>query len=542
GRFERFADGRWEFRDLEGTNDTAQVRCDGQLFDGPRGKQLALTLTGRNVPLDKELHDSLKSSMQQAWDNLEPTGTIDLETNVTWLVEPKKLELVVVARPRADAASIKPRMFPYLMEKLQGTLVYRDGRVTFDDFHARHGRTEITGRGQWDFLPDGSWDFCIRDVAVDRLRPDDRDLLQALPGRLRESLARLNIEGTMYLARGRFDVHHSPAVAAPTRTAWDARLGLQPGRISCGLSIDNIRGEVALRGESDGATFSSEGELDVESLSYKKLQFTEVRGPLWIEPDRVLFGSWVAKREQQPNGAPIAPPRAVTGRLLGGTVRADAWVAPKFTPCYALNAELLGADLAQYATETMTGRQELKGRMGMTLNLMGRRPTIAGLQGGGRMWLRDGDVYKLPVMIAMLKLLSMQEPDVTAFSDADILFQIAGDHVYLSQIQFNGDAVSLVGQGELDFQSNIDLAFSARLGRNKWQVPILTPLMGEASRQTMVIKVRGPLYDPEASRDVLPGVKEALRELEANLRSSPAAGPGQPAFGQPNPGPNPLRR
>jgi len=548
GRLERLADGTWEFHDLVGTNDTAQVRCSGRLADGPAGKRLALVLVGKNVPLDKELHDALKPSMQQAWDNLEPRGMIDLETNVGWLVESNQLDLVVVARPQPGTASIKPKMFPYHMEQVGGTLVYRDGQVTLDTFHAVHGRTEIFGRGHWNFLPEGSWDFHLEDASVDRLDVNDRELVQALPGALRDGLAALALSGNLYLHKSTLDIRHSATAGEPLRTSWDLRLGCQPARIQCGIRLENIRGEIGLRGESDGKSYTCRGELDVESLTYRDFQFTEARGPVWIDNGRVLLGSWVGKRRQNPDGSPIEPPRAITAKLFGGTVKADAWVAPRHMPCYALTAEVLGADLGQFSTESLSGQQDLAGRVGLRLNLEGRRPSVNGLRGGGQMWLRDGDIYKLPVMIAILKILSMGELTTTAFSAADLSFQIVGDHIYLNPIEFNGDAISLVGQGEMDFRSNVDLAFSARLGRNKWQLPIISPLMGEASRQTMMIKVRGPLQNPQASRDVLPGVKEALRELEANLRASPGGSttgsPPWTATGrtQPSIQPQPARR
>jgi len=543
GQIERLPDGTWEFRDLRGVNDTAAVSCSGRLADGPQGKQLALWLSGKNVPLDKELHDALKPAMQQAWDNLEPRGMIDLEeARITWWIESKRLELTVQARPQPGTASIKPKMFPYQMDQLDGTLVYRDGHVEVDKFRGVHGRTSISGRGDMSFLPAGSWDIHLRDVWVDRLDLGDRELVGAMPGRLREGLATLNASGNLYLRNGKLNVRHSGTPGEPPRTDWDVRLGLQPGQIGCGIRLENVRGEMSLCGKSDGKSHYSLGELDVESLTYKKLQFTELRGPLWIDDGRVLLGSWVGRRTQNPDGTPVEPPRALTAKLFGGTVTADAWIAPANVPCYALQAELLGADLAQFATETMPGQQDLKGRVGVRLGLTGVRPTTSGLRGGGEMWLRDGDVYKLPLMGAVLKILSMREPDASAFSEANIRFQIAGDHIYASPIEFNGDAISLVGQGEMDFLSNVDMAFYAVVGRNRWRLPIISPIVGEASRQTMTIKIRGPLQNPDASRDVLPGVKEALRELEANLRAAPAGSPASspwPATGRSHQNANP---
>ncbi|NLE38494.1 MAG: hypothetical protein GX621_10765 [Pirellulaceae bacterium] len=533
GRIERFADGRWAFRDLRGTNDTAQIACNGNLAEGPRGKQLSLVLQGKNVLLeDNELRGALKPSMQQAWDNLDPRGMIDFETDVTWQVGSRTPHLVVIAWPHRENTSIKPRMFPYQMERLEGTFVYRDGQVLFDRFAAWHGRTRLSGKVHWNFLPDGSWNFRIEDMAVDRLSLEDRELRLALPAGLREGLAKWNPSGPMYLHKSRMNARHPAEAGQPMEMDWDLRLGFHQARIECGIRLENMHGELQLRGQSQGHAFTSLGELDISSLLFENFQFTDVKGPIQLDNHRLLLGSWVARSQRSPDGSPATSPRPIEARLFGGQFLLNAWIAPKHSPCYSLNAGLIDADLAQFAKQTMPGPQDLKGRVGLTLDLRGRVPSINGMEGEGRVWLRDGDVYQLPVMVSILKILSLREPDSSAFSEADMRFRIAGKHVYLSPISFNGDAISLLGQGEMEFPSKIDLAFRAVVGRNKWYLPLISPIMDEASRQTMTINVRGTLQDPKTSRDVLPAVTQALRELETNLQS-PANAHGQPILGRP---------
>ena len=62
-------------------------------------------------------------------------------------------------------------------------------------------------------------------------------------------------------------------------------------------------------------------------------------------------------------------------------------------------------------------------------------------------------MYELPVMISLLKILSIRPPDQNAFSDATIDYRIEGEHIYFDRIDFHGDAISLRGKGEMDFQS-----------------------------------------------------------------------------------------
>jgi hypothetical protein len=535
GRIERLPDGIWEFSNLEGANGTGTVACNGRLAPDLRGeKLLSLSLVGKNILLEEELRNALKPAMQRVWNDLKPRGMIDLGTEIKWLVDQKKLDLEVVAEPQSETASIEPKAFPYRMEKLRGTMVYRDGHVSFDKFRAEHGHVTVEGGGYCDFLPDGSWHFHLENTSVDRLRLD-RELVQALPSRLRKALVELNPTGPMYLHDVTYDAWQSGKPGDPLQASWDVAVGFQQAGVDCGVKLENMHGGLKLKGQYDGQHFYSLGELAVESLSYKGFQFTEVGGPIWIDDRRVLFGTFVDRREAN-SGVPNAPqPRPITGRLFGGLVKGDAWVALEQVPSYLLQADLTQADLARFAKETMPGQQGLQGRLGAEIDLRGQGRTLNGLVGRGKVWLRDANVYELPVMIAMLKIVSVREPSPTAFSKADIQFQVRGNHIYLSPIDFNGDAISLLGQGQMDFQSNINLAFHAVVGRNEFRLPLISPLMGEASRQTMTINVEGTLQEPRTSQEVLPGVKQALAQLEAELRPDAPPRPLWPMAREPQP-------
>ena len=58
-------------------------------------------------------------------------------------------------------------------------------------------------------------------------------------------------------------------------------------------------------------------------------------------------------------------------------------------------------------------------------------------------------------MLSLLKILSIRPPDSNAFSSGHVDYRIEGEHVYFDRIDFNGDAVSLRGNGEMNFQTEI---------------------------------------------------------------------------------------
>ena len=90
--------------------------------------------------------------------------------------------------------------------------------------------------------------------------------------------------------------------------------------------------------------------------------------------------------------------------------------------------------------EIVSGRQKLQGKILATADLTGSGRTRNALAGKGRIVLSDGDVYELPLMVSLLKILSIREPNQKAFSDGTIDYRIVGPHIYFDRIAFHGDA------------------------------------------------------------------------------------------------------
>jgi hypothetical protein len=522
GMLEMF-DGQWTCRDLEGVHDTARVTCkEGHLTPGLEGNELVLNLVGRNVPLNEDLRDALGPNIRQVWCDLRPRGVVDLTAEIRYLPEQRKFSVGVRAEPQRETASIEPVHFPYRLDHLQGVLLYRDGHVDLQHCKAEHGAVRVATEGLCDFWPDGRWAMHFTGLTVDRLRAD-RELIQALPERLKKALAEIGPTGTMYL-RGSFDLERVGAPGEPLSSKWDVRLGLQQSDLRCGgLLVQNACGEVSLAGGFDGHHLQSRGELAFDSVNYKDFQLTQVMGPLLIDDGRVLFGSWVAWRENEQSG-PVPPsvsrpPRHVTAGLFGGTLLGDGWVTLEAEPRYALRVALADADLARCAREGLMGRQKLHGKIAAAAALTGSGRTRNALSGSGEIHLSEADVYELPVMVSLLKILSIRPPDQHAFSDALISYRVEGEHIYFDRIKFYGDAISLIGTGEMDFQSAIRLTFYAQVGRGELDLPVIKQIFRGASQQLMAIHVDGTLQNPETRKEALPAVSQALQQISDELQN-----------------------
>ncbi len=511
-------DGRWQFRNLEGRNDTSRVTGRGHFEPRAEGREFRLALEATDVPLETELRDALPPNVRTLWEDLRPRGAVDLAAEVRYLAETRRLSLTTRARPRPDTASLHPVRFPYRMEKLQGEIVYRDGHVSFDRLEAQHGAVRISTAGDCEILPDGRWLLRLSGLSVDRLR-FDRELVQALPAGLRKSLAGLNPTGVFNL-RGSVDLEGGARADDRVQASWDLRVGFHQAGIDCGVKLENLHGGLTLAGRYDGARLAAAGELDIDSLTYNDFQFTQVTGPLWIDDQQVLLGSWVERRRAADQRSSVRA-RPVSAALFGGMVYGDVWVTLGPVPRWGVHATLDRADLARCAQEVLTGERTFEGKVDGTLDLRGAGPSTNAMVGHGAVHLDGADVYELPLMVALLKILSVRPPDRSAFSQSDIRFRIEGQHIYFDQIDFSGDAISLLGKGEMDFQQNVRMAFHAIVGRGELDVPVLRQLVGGASQQIMLIHVTGTLQNPETHREAFPGVNKALQQLQHDLHGAP---------------------
>jgi hypothetical protein len=514
-------DDQWAFERLQGSNSTGQVTAQGSLRSIPAGTELTLLIDGTAIPLEKDLRDALPPNMQQFWDKLRPHGAVDLNTKISYLSENKQLHVTVWAKPQGDSTWIEPVVFPYRMEKLRGALVYDNESkiLTLANLRAEHGSVSLRhGEGVCRFLPDGSWTFHLDKLAVDRIALD-RELTAALPGRLRRSLAELNPTGPCNLD-GTADFLSGGQPGDPVQSGWNVRLGFQRGGVDCGVKLDNLHGEVGLVGGFNGQDMHCRGELAIDSLTCHDVQLTEIKGPFWIDDQQVLLGSWV----DDPRGAPrIDPtaagrtPRPLFAKVCGGTLLGDGRVALGTVPHYHLEASLSQVDLARSIRETSVSRQNLRGKISAdNITLEGAGRGIYALHGRGSVHLREADIYELPLMIRLLKILSIRSPDTTAFSQGDVDFVIAGPHVELAPIVFRGDAISLQGKGEMGFDSQIRMTLHAMIGRGDLHLPVLHDVFGKASEQIMLIHVNGTLQDPQVTNEALPQVNQFLQFFQGN--------------------------
>jgi hypothetical protein len=533
------------FEQITGGSGSASILCNGtwNLQEG-----LTVRYNCNNVQLDDRLRLALRTELKDVWDGFRPRGTVEAMT-VDMTLPPGKREcsLIVDAKLngenggiRTSNLSINPTWFPYELNNLAGKLVVGDGKVMLRKFQGQHGRTTVVCNGDGSYSKDG-WDVRLSELLTLSLRADG-PLLNALP----DSLARpieymkfnglLNVQGTMTLA-GQYrkpDVRFANQVPVqkpwnqPNATTfvqqasanvpvndgtprvsmgWDLRFDMNQAELFLGIPVENVFGMFELIGQYDGENVECRGSVDLDSLTIYDAQITQVRGPVWFDNYQALAGGLI----NQVSTGNTTP--SITGQMYDGLVKLDAAISSDSEGHFLIQTSLADGNLRQLCKEFSPDMEDVEGRTFAALKMEGDASGTHTCRGNGQIHLRDAKIYELPPVMRLLNLFRVKRVDDVAFDSGDIFFNVNGENIDISRMEFNGDAISIIGNGRTNFDHDLDLNFYSVMGRNRINIPLISDLYRRSSQKFLWINVGGTAQNPKVSTEILPELNGSLRQL-----------------------------
>ena len=230
---------------------------------------------------------------------------------------------------------------------------------------------------------------------------------------------------------------------------------MEQGAVDIGVPLEHVHGSVRLRGQSDGSAWQSSGELAIDNAMWRGVQMTGITGPLAMDADGARFGLAAGSVDE-------GRPRRLQARVADGLLAADGRVTADDTGYFGVTMSLDNADFERLSGDMLADRsgaaaERPRGRVSGALELSGSRAGTHSLSGRGQMRLKEATIYELPLVVALLKVLRVKAPDRNAFGSSLVDFRIEGPHAYLDTVELSGDAISLVGTGEVDLEGNLHL-------------------------------------------------------------------------------------
>lgn len=526
------------FQGLRGRNSDAVVQGAGEWT---AGNGLQMRFLAEKVSLDSQLKAALPAAAVQAWDAVRPSGTVDV-VRTTLMIGPEPGALPVVGIT-ADAAVpesvsdsglvIRPPSFPWQVSRISAQMSYENGEFSVSGFRGEHGSAWVTARMAGN-CRSGGWSLGLRDLIAGGVDVNE-ELLNALPRSLSSQLqktrlaGRLQVSGTMDFSSetptGNSSATGSGSLAlvnyetvgnsgalrpGPSRSsAWDIRIDLEDASASLGLPLEHLSGAVYLKGKETDGRFSSTGRMEIDAVSVYGAWLTQLRGPVWIDNGRAAAGTFASDPAQPAEGAA----QSLQGLLFGGRFSLDAQVWGEDEGKFYCQTALSGGQLALAAGCLDSGICQTGGTASVDLRCSGICGNTESITGEGSMQLSNARLYELPVMMGVLKSLRKREADRTAFDAGQIEFGLRGEQIDLNRIELNGDTLSLIGNGTMDWHRRIKLDFYSVMGRNRLYIPVLSELYKAGSQEIMWLTVDGTLENPNLGQQILPGINEGLKLL-----------------------------
>jgi hypothetical protein len=474
----------WEFRKFEGSRGDGKFFTAGRSWRGADGEHVEVAIAGRGVRLDADLLAALvaekREEWQRVWATFKPEGQIDFDGTVGLApaegAEPAPdIELTVLPR----GCRVTPRFFPYALGDLRGRVHYEKGTVELENVSAWHNATHVSlDRAIVHLKPGGGFKADLLYLHGSPLVTDG-DFIAALPEGLRKAVAALAVQGPLEVQTRLYI--DAPPGTDPPRIYWDGSAAARDATLNAGVTLEHVTGTVAARGWHDGHHIDgATGNLDVRELTIFNQPIHNLRGQLVVteeEPDVLRFPGLMAE-------------------YFGGQVYGPLRIELGPRPRYRLNLTAAEVKLEEFGRHNFNNT-ELNGLAVARVYLEGEGGELSGLKGNGRIDVPQGRMYKLPLLLDLLKFLGLRLPDRTFFEEAHVVFDIDGPRAHVKQLELYGNAISLRGSGDANIDGS-DLAFAfnvdwARLGQVLPEGVREVPR--EISNQLFRIDMRGKVGD-----------------------------------------------
>jgi hypothetical protein len=511
----------WAFRDFVGHHQDGEIRASGRSFPllkeartvirvtapPPEGtprsspdaddEKVSVVIEGRNLPLDDPFRTALahgRPALARAWDAFRLAGRMNFRAQIDDVPDqPQDIDVTV----GISGCQMRPDFFDYPLEQVTATVRYVKDSAWLHDFEGRHGDTVVRVKRGRVYLPrEGGFWAELNRLVMDRLRID-ADLLHAVPPGMRKGLTSLELRNPINV-NALLIAQQSADPTARTLLYWRGGAELKDVAFSTGVDWSGVTGAISCEGRHNGEQLE-----DVVGNVY--FQKATVLG----QPLRNLHAPLVVLKGQ-PDILRIPP--GLKADLFGGTVGGEARVEFGSIFRYEMRLGVSGLQLEQFGRHNLGGKAELSGVATANLHL---KDEGAGLEGKGVVDVPSGKLYRLPLLLDLLKWLGLRPPDRTAFEQAHVAFGINGTRIQVTQLDLVGNAISVRGTGTMNLDgTDLNLDLNADWGRvPELLPPALTGLSREISNQLLRIKVRGRLDNVRFDKEFVPVVTDPLKRV-----------------------------
>ena len=505
GGVELIAD-RTEFKGLRGKYKGASVAVDGFVGSASGVPAVDLTFKSTGIELDDELRAALPARVRSAISDWTVSGPTKTTTHVS--VSKETDALVVSTTAEFLGATLRHTELPAPLEDVRGTLVLDDRGMNATNIEGSYGPAKLSATFDVGRTPEGKRyeEGAIKIVATGATLDDS--VRSLFPKSMESFWDRYRPRGSVDVSIDalRFEKRGDDLPREWTVAGYVEFNDVTPQRgTSVGRMSGTIIGSGALVDKHGGTALT--GNLALSSFN------------IFDQPLTQAEGKWSFAHVKDGEG--VLALESLRGRMHDGTVTGSFKLAfgsshTEYDATITLHDMQIEPFVHQahappapdakriQATGLLDGHLFLSGTMGNARTRRGR----------GRFEIRDGEMYRLPVVLALVQVLNLAIPEAHAFDHVKADFFIVGDRVQFSEMSLRSNALALIGTGTLmipDRGVDLDLV---NVSPHSWaRMPILAEFVEGASRELMELHVTGPLSRPTVRARPLRALSEEFKRL-----------------------------
>jgi hypothetical protein len=508
----------WEFHDFRGRHGDGLFQIKGRSFPvaGKEQPGVFVEIVGAKVALSPTLHRALDPmpGLKSVWTTFAPSGAMNFSATIN---RPTSLLEDLEVHVQAQGATVEPKFFKYRMTDVAGIVHFHNQRVELTKFSGQHGDALfVVPKANIDLKPGGGYHVEVPDLDIQNLRADAQ-FVKALPETLASACETMQLQDPLRI-KTRVVVAQTGEPDSRPDIYWNAQAWLKDARFVAGVPVEEVSGVVGCRGRHDGRKILGvEGNVLLDKATMFKQPLRNVHAHFRVDenaPDVLLAG--------------ISAPQF--GGDITGEIRIDFQQATRFE----LNLTASQIDLQKFGQQNMGASSQMEGRAVGRLHLTGTSAGVKSLEGNGSFDVFAGKLYNLPLILDLLKFLGLRWPDRTAFEEVHALFRIQGPKVTLRKLELQGNAISLSGQGDFNFDgTDMHIDFYPTWARIEQLLPpALRTVPPAVSKNFLIIEVRGKVTanndDLKFTKRPMPIVMDPLLNIRDRV-----IGPADPRRSEP---------
>ncbi|MHC4795853.1 MAG: hypothetical protein ACYTF1_04330 [Planctomycetota bacterium] len=492
-----------DIESLKGNLGRSEISLKGHFRTRPDQQAMSFELSSAQLLLDDNLRNALPDKIRKTWDMFEPSGQVALDMHYDRRMPAASQPALAQADPPIDyEVKLEPLgcsatfdRFSLPLSGITGTLIIEPDKIVIEKIKAQHEEMKFDLSGKIDLKP--SQTAVALAVEATDLRFTEA-LRQAVPWRLRRMWNDVKPQGSADLSLKKLAFSIQPGKV----TCWDfeGRVNLKDLSINIGAELSDIRGRLDLAG-SVGSQFSCQGDLALPQIRVDRRLVTEVSARISRPPDDPVF-----RLED------------IVGRFYEGTIAGKVEVDySSATPVYGVSLAAGDVSLAEFLNAKRRPEEKpvkLKGLVNGSLDLAGKFGIPQSRRGGGAIVIRESQMFKVPLLLAILQVVHFAIDDNNAFHDGTLAFMVDGDELILNEIDLRGRSFSMIGAGRVktaDQALDLTLLIGSPLRLPKVQV--LTELLEGVARELVEVHVEGTLDKPVFRAEIVRSLKKTIEAI-----------------------------